>query len=191
MATYEEICADFGGPSGTVSRSAFRFPDLSPAEREIKRQAASEVTAPSESQPVSAALMRDVLGRFGISTGSRQLKRIVYDHDSIQDHVIEKAAAAVKAIRNGGRAVAGYDPENPDPFWDACADTTRTALEVEDSLADEVEAAIASEIFRAAEFYSGRITVLTDAAKVQIQILVMSIVRQVKFMFAVQGEIDI
>jgi hypothetical protein len=180
MATYEEMFGDEdpSGPGAHLS-GGFRFPS----------KPRPEPVASTAQIAVTPGMMLDVLRPSADAAPLRKIEPRPVVAGSYQEDLIEKAASTLRRLRIAGKARVPYDPDHPEPFWEACADTAKAALEVENSIADPDEAAIASAIFKAAGFYDGGIKLLTLRAQVEVQMFVMENARNVKFLFSKQQEL--
>lgn len=185
MATYEEMF----GPDGkelvrTRTLGGFQFPGKPPGGR------VSAPSAGASPAPARAELVFDVLRPSAPEAPVRRVAPQPIEKGSFQEQLIEQAATALRTIRIEGRTRVPYDPDNPEPFWEACAETAKTALDVEATLEDPQDAAIAAAIFKGAGFFDGGIKLLTVRAQVEAQMFVIERTRQVRFLFAKQQRLD-
>ena len=110
-----------------------------------------------------------------------------FDPATARAQLIEELGQKIRRMRNEGRVVVGYDPDCPEPFFDACAEPTIVAYEVEEFFRDSPkEAALAKAIFKAGGFHEFGLRPASVRALVEIQILVIETIRQGKFLFAEQ-----
>jgi hypothetical protein len=137
------------------------------------------------------ALLAEVLQPRQSDFSMRCVHPADYAVGSPQDRLVSRAAAQVRRIYVAGKRNVRYDEHAPELFFDECADTHRTAQEVEQCAADDQEAAIALAVFERAGWFRGLLQPTTLASQVEIQLLAMNTARQARLLFAQQQTLAI
>lgn len=109
-----------------------------------------------------------------------------FERESLQEQLVERAAKQVRQIYLQGIRRMKYDEKQPEPYFEACADTFITALEVERVMPDDTTAAIASAIFERAGWGQGNLRPTTLEAQVQMQMVAIEAAEQARQFFAKQ-----
>lgn len=115
----------------------------------------------------------------------RNIKPADIKPGTLQAKLVEEAAAKVKGLYYAGKRKVGYDPERPEPFFDACVDTYTTIVDVEQTVPDERVASIALAVFEKA-FFGERLLPTTLKAQVEMQIEAVETARRLRLLFAEQ-----
>ncbi len=96
------------------------------------------------------------------------------------DTLLRSAAADVRAIAEAGRALVPYNPESPEPFFEACSRFTQLSYTLSDSYADARDAAVVLAIFKRTELLTKRMGPLSETALQSISDYVSSALPQVR-----------
>lgn len=111
--------------------------------------------------------------------------------NEFQETLIKKAARQVRDIYVEGQVRMGYDPREPERFFDACVDTWMAYSELSDALADEKELAVVNAVFEEAGFLRDRVFPTTLRAQVEMQITAVEFARKFKTLFATQQSLGV
>lgn len=133
------------------------------------------------------ALLEKVLQPRPVGAVPRCVKPAQFERGSLQDELVERAAAAVRRIYSAGQRRVSYDERRPEPFFDACFDTYSVVLEVEDAVEDDTTASIAVAIFERAGWARDLLRPTTLEAQVRMQVEAVQAARQAKQFFARQA----
>lgn len=133
----------------------------------------------------SSQQLHELLASYAEKPIYRQIKPAQVPEDSTAAKVIEKAAKKVRELYLGGKRGQNYDPENPEAFFDACADTYIARIETIEVLPD-VEASVAEAIWLRAGF-NENLAPTTKLAQVKMQIAVIDAAKHAAPFFAKQA----
>lgn len=133
------------------------------------------------------ALLENVLQPRPVGAVPRCVKPAQFERGSLQDELVERAAAAVRSIYSAGQRRVSYDEQRPEHFFDACVDTFSVALEVEEAIEDGTTASIAAAIFERAGWTRDMLRPTTLEAQVRMQVEAVQAARQARQFFARQA----
>jgi hypothetical protein len=133
--------------------------------------------------------LADVLKPRAAAAQPRCVPPVQVAHGSIQDDLINRAAAQVRSIYNRNQRRVSYDACAPEFFFDACWDTLTVALEVEQAVSDDMTAAITGAIFSRAGWFGSLLRPTTLDGQVQMQTAAIDAARLARPFFAKQASL--
>ena len=109
----------------------------------------------------------------------RNVKPLRPASGSVLERVVEQAARKVRDIYVAGRRFVSNDPDQPEFFQDLCFETWMVSGELERSVEDDTELAIAAAIFERAGWHD-TLRPTTLRAQVEMQIVAVETARRAR-----------
>lgn len=144
-----------------------------------------DIPAP-RSTGVATATLAEVLQPRPVGPVPRLVKPLDLPVGSAHAEIVSKAASEVRALYNSGV----YSPGAGDIYMTACGDTCIAEFEVH-SVLDDVTAAIAAAIFKAAGWYQQSLRPVRERVQVEIQMLVIETAKRLRLLLAKQQTLEL
>lgn len=134
-------------------------------------------------QPRALATLAEVLQPRPVGPVPRLVKPLDLPVGSKSQEIVNKAAYEVRSLYLAGI----YSPGAGDIYMTACGDTCIAEFEVH-SVLDDVTAAIAAAIFKAAGWYQQTLRPIRERVQVEIQMLVIETAKRLRLLLAQQQD---